>query len=147
MNSAILFSQPGISKLRSLAGDCGLANGSMQHPVLLPRDGPAGWRILALAVAMARCYFPTMEAKPGLFLRGIAVPGEIAGPALHRRKTQNLREQEEGAKLTCPVCGDTAVTFHSETSVPIAGTAEQSAIFVCSASHAFIVPYRTLDQL
>jgi len=49
-----------------------------------------------------------------------------------------------GSRLICPLCQDTQVNFHSRLSVTFVGKAENSAIFVCSASHTFIVPFRTL---
>jgi hypothetical protein len=92
-----------------------------------------------------------MGAKLGTFRTGIAVSTASASSNLCGKKSQALGktdpdEPAEAANLACPICHDTAVVFHSEISVPFAETAEPSAIFICSASHTFLVPYCTLDQ-
>jgi hypothetical protein len=48
--------------------------------------------------------------------------------------------------ITCPLCNDTNISFHSDLRVQINKSHEEVAIFVCSASHTFLVSRRSLDH-
>jgi hypothetical protein len=50
----------------------------------------------------------------------------------------------EGSIVRCPVCQNAKAVLHSELDLPIGKRMEKTGIFVCPASHAFIVPYCSL---
>lgn len=55
-------------------------------------------------------------------------------------------DEASTSNLSCPACGDSHVNFHSELAISIGTGEEKLAIFLCSASHTFMIPYRSLSQ-
>jgi len=59
-----------------------------------------------------------------------------------------MSQQEQGLStrvdappnLSCPICGDVNIAFHSQIAVPLQATTEPTAVFTCSDSHTFFVP-------
>ena len=48
--------------------------------------------------------------------------------------------------LTCPMCGDRRVSFHSRTTIMLSRTVEWVGVFICEDSHAFYVSLKSLQR-